>query len=268
MPNPLKRLHHKFEARYGTIAGLLAYPQTTEARKRNPLTAKGESYFSQNDEDGITLEIVRRLGLKNSVFVELGVGNGLENNTIILLASGWRGAWIGGETLAFETSPRLAFNKAWVDRDNVAPLVANEINKLGCQQKDVEFLSIDLDGNDAHLIQPLLASGLRPSIIVCEYNGKFPPPIRFCIEYDAKHEWDLSDYCGASLQVFVDLLDGYRLVCCNASGVNAFFVRDDLADHFGDAPKDAADNFVPGKYLARSQTGHRPSPKTVKALIS
>ena len=37
-------------------------------------------HFSQSDEDGITLEICRRLGLGGeSTFFEIGVGNGLEN---------------------------------------------------------------------------------------------------------------------------------------------------------------------------------------------
>jgi hypothetical protein len=270
--NVLTKIQQKFEDRYNAIAGLLSYPYIEAARKKNPITAKGESYFSQNDEDGITLEIIRRLGLERSVFVELGVGNGLENNTIILLASGWTGVWIGGEQLAFEIPPsksRLSFNRAWIDRDNVSRLISDEITKINCAVRDVEFLSIDLDGNDAHLLAPLLASGLRPSIIVCEYNGKFPPPIRFCVEYNAKHEWDLSDYHGASLQVFVDILaeHGYVLVCCNANGINAFFVRQDHADLFADVPKDATGNFIAAKYLARSRTGHRASPKTIRALL-
>src|SRR5947209_3607764 len=63
---------------------------------KNPLNRFGGKYFSQADEDGITLEIIKRLGIKTGTFAELGVGNGLENNTLILLANGWRGFWIGG----------------------------------------------------------------------------------------------------------------------------------------------------------------------------
>ena len=58
---------------------------------KNPLNRFGAKYFSQTDEDGITLEIIRRLGITAGTFAELGVGNGIENNTLILLASGWRG---------------------------------------------------------------------------------------------------------------------------------------------------------------------------------
>ena len=65
----------------------------------NPLTKFGKKCYSQTDEDGITLEIVKRMGLKNSYFAELDVGTGIENNTLVLSALGWKGFWIGGENL-------------------------------------------------------------------------------------------------------------------------------------------------------------------------
>src|SRR5262249_11524755 len=84
-----------------------------ELTGKNPLMAHGRRYFSQNDEDGILLEILRRLSITEpSSFCEFGVGNGTENNTIILLAMKWRGIWVGEEDLAFEcpiSGSRLAF---------------------------------------------------------------------------------------------------------------------------------------------------------------
>jgi hypothetical protein len=114
---------------------------------KNPLNRFGAKYFSQTDEDGITLEIVRRLGIKTGTFVEVGVGNGLENNTLILLANGWRGFWIGGEHLAFnhKLSPkRFAFFKAWVSLQNVADLMRQGFENMVITELDV--LSLDLDG--------------------------------------------------------------------------------------------------------------------------
>jgi hypothetical protein len=37
--------------------------------------------FSQNQEDGILQEILRRVGTPNASLVEFGVGNGLHNNS-------------------------------------------------------------------------------------------------------------------------------------------------------------------------------------------
>lgn len=62
----------------------------------NPLNKFGKKCFSQTDEDGITIEILRRLELiNNGVYAEYGVGNGTENNTLILAALGWKGFWVG-----------------------------------------------------------------------------------------------------------------------------------------------------------------------------
>ena len=87
---------------------------------QNPLNHFGAKFFSQSDEDGITLEIIRRLELKTGTFLEFGVGDGTENNTLVLLSIGWRGAWVGGENLAFDPDvnpKRLFYKKEWVSHD-------------------------------------------------------------------------------------------------------------------------------------------------------
>jgi hypothetical protein len=69
----------------------------------NPLNGFGNKCFSQSDEDGITIEILKRIKcLDKGTFAEFGVGNGTENNTLILKALGWKGFWCGGEELAFD----------------------------------------------------------------------------------------------------------------------------------------------------------------------
>jgi hypothetical protein len=79
---------------------------------RHPLRIRGRRHFSQNDEDGILLEILRRLDIVDPrSFIEFGVGDGTENNTIILLAKKWRGAWVGGENLAFDVPPEASFDR-------------------------------------------------------------------------------------------------------------------------------------------------------------
>jgi hypothetical protein len=66
---------------------------------RNPLLKPIESYFSQSDEDGIIGRICQRIGIKKGKFIELGVGDGLENNTLALHLEGWDGIWFGGQDL-------------------------------------------------------------------------------------------------------------------------------------------------------------------------
>ena len=69
------------------LRDLFLISQTRQAQINhiNPLNRFGLKCFSQTDEDGITLEILRRIkSLGKGVFAEFGVGDGTENNTLIL----------------------------------------------------------------------------------------------------------------------------------------------------------------------------------------
>jgi len=230
----------------------------------NPLNKSKFYGFSQSDEDGITLEILNRMDIKNGFFVEFGVGNGLENNTAILLAAGWRGAWFGGEDLAFslKNSSKLSFTKEWITRSNIADLYMSS-----CDSADV--VSLDLDGNDIYLVEELLSNSIKPKLFIVEYNGKFPPPIDFQIDYDDNHTWQGNDYFSASLASFNKLFVSYdyTLVCCNTSGANAFFIENSFLNKFKDTPKDINELYCEPFYFLRSQKMHLTSPKTLEALV-
>ncbi len=238
---------------------------------KNPLNKFGAKYFSQADEDGITLEIVRRLGLDSGTFAELGVGDGLENNTLILLANNWRGFWIGGQKLSFDATvnpDRFSFFQSWVSQENIVPLIKTGLGRLAAD--DVDVLSLDLDGNDYYFIRKVLQSGILPKLFIVEYNGKFPPPIKWTIAYDPDHHWDGTDYHGASIALLAELFSqhSYTLVCCNAAtGVNAFFVRNQFLSSFADVPTAIEDIFVGGRYQLFHRWGNPPSPKTIERML-
>ena len=237
----------------------------------NPLLNKGQKYFSQNDEDGITLEILNRIGLLNSNnsknFIEFGVGNGLENNSLILLMHGFKGVWVGNEDLAInlDNSKRLEYIKTWLTLDNIHDTFTQAVNYINTT--DIDVLSIDLDGNDIYFINYFMLSKCFPKIIITEYNGKFPPPVEFTIDYDSNHIFN-SDYMGASLQSFYNLLKfQYKLICCNITGSNAFFVRNDFAYNFLDVPENISEIFMPANYGIVTRMGHPVSPKTIEYFI-
>jgi hypothetical protein len=75
-------------------------------RTRDHSGKRDGGHAGHNDEDGITFEIPRRIGLADGVFAEFGVGNGVENNTLAPAAAGWTGFWVDGEDLDTGNSPR------------------------------------------------------------------------------------------------------------------------------------------------------------------
>jgi len=266
------RLLYIMKDQLGSLRDIVLAMAVRDMQKshRNPLNAFGQKCFSQNDEDGITLEIVRRLGLERGTFAEFGVGNGMENNTLILGALGWTGFWVGGEDLAFDASAtkRLRFLKSWVTRENISGLALQGIQGIGGRVPDV--VSLDLDGNDIHIMRTLLEAGLRPRLAIVEYNAKFPPPALFEIAYDPQHIWQSDDYFGASLESFARMFAsfGYRLVCCNAqTGSNAFFVDAAFADRFTDVPETTREIHVPPHYHSWIYHSHPQSVRTVQRIF-
>lgn len=249
------------------IRDLLIQHALEEKVRKHPNTLNKGFYrgFSQNEEDQIILEIVQRLRLERGYFVEFGVGKGLENNSLILLAKKWRGAWFGGETLQIKDydPEQLRFEKVRISKDNVAGLL-HKVNH------HPNLISVDLDGNDYYLVEELLEKGASPEIFIVEHNAKFPPPIEFVIDYDSKHRWAGDDYFGASLQSFVDLLAkfNYSLVCCNIPGSNAFFVKNEHKALFSDIPDHIRDIYNPPFYFQFRGGSHPLSLRTIKKILN
>ncbi|MCS6813234.1 MAG: FkbM family methyltransferase [Cyanobacteria bacterium] len=252
------------------IDRLRASPRYQDPKCLIPFGAK---VYSQSDEDGIIREIFRRIGTTNKLFVEFGVGNGLENNTLALLFDGWKGLWIDAAPRSIATIRQQFANlldagilkvvQSLITVDNINTLIADNI-----AHPEVDLLSVDIDGNDFHVLNAITC--ISPRVIVVEYNAKFSPPLLFCMEYDATHTWQRDDCFGASLKFLEVHLakKGYRLVGCNLSGVNAFFVRQDLvADKFLE-PFTAEQHYEPPRYyLSGYFAGHPPAYKTlVKSL--
>jgi len=213
----------------------------------------GDKIYSQSDEDGIIREIFNRIGTTNKTFVEFGVGNGLENNTLALLFEDWHGLWIDASTKSVAkirqhfapviAKGQLQIAQSFITRDNINQLISAHV-QLG----EIDLLSIDVDGNDFHILNAI--SCVSPRAIVIEYNAKFTPPVMFCMDYDESHTWQKDDCFGVSLKFLEVHLErkGYTLVGCNISGVNAFFVRQDLVGDRFLPPFTAEHHYEPPRY--------------------
>jgi hypothetical protein len=130
-------------------------------------------------------------------------------------------------------------------------------------------VSLDLDGNDYHITEALLGGGLRPALWISEYNARFSPSTNWVMPYDPLHRWQSTDYYGASLAAWCDLFAeaGYRLVCCNANGVNAFFVSAQHASRFADIASDCATLYMPANFRAFPYAGHPQDLRVIDAAL-
>jgi hypothetical protein len=229
---------------------LLANERNSDPKR---LLAHGFRGYSQHDEDGMIQEIFRRIGVSNQAFVEFGVGDGTENNTAYLMLSGWRGLWIDGSEsnaaairgrfASFIQAGQVSFVQGFVDRDSINGI----IEKAG-YSGEIDLLSIDIDGNDYWVWEVI--SVVQPRVVVIEYNSVFRPPVALVAEYNKNFVWDGTSYYGASLQALEGLgsRKGYALVGCSLSGINAFFVKQDLAGDKFCAPFTAENHFEPPRF--------------------
>jgi hypothetical protein len=215
------RVRHHRERRLGRIRSRPAALEHFESR-----------VHSQNGEDGVLGEIFRRVGAPGRFCVELGSGDGAENCTRRLVEAGsWRGLWVDASATATRRARAALRDRpvAIVDRlltrGNVAPV----LEEAGVPAEP-DLLVIDVDGNDYWLWERI-GRAFRPRVVAIEYNASFVPGIDWTMPYDPRHVWDETRRHGASLDALAVLGArlGYRLVACESAGVNAFFVRRDLA---------------------------------------
>lgn len=184
--------------------------------------------YSQQGEDGIIARIFELIGTDTKFAVDIGAYDGrITSNVMALEDAGWKACKLEGSEIAdTEEAKRNGVIKAWVEPSNVVELL--EQHNV---PKDFDFLSLDIDSIDYHVLKAMLDAGYQPRAMVTEYNGSYGPVLPVVVRYPVDPGKLWGDYYGASLAAFYYLLKGhgYRLVYCENEGVNAFWVRDDLA---------------------------------------
>jgi hypothetical protein len=238
-------------------------------QSKNSFNHYGGSFFSQGDEDGYTLEILSRINLADKSFIEFGVGDGSENNTLILKAQGYRGAWVDAienTKLGEIDSPEFHYYQNRVDSLNILQILEDFNHRLNSKPA---VMSIDLDGNDYWLWKVILEAGYRPDLAIAEYNARFPIPIKWVMPEDSQHTWSGGDYFGASLQSLSNLFAkfGYTPIVCSINGSNVFFVRDEHLHKFPEKCE-LKSVFQDPFFIFRKTKGHNVSAKTVESILN
>jgi hypothetical protein len=212
------------------IERITSAAQHLDERAARGLTAFEYQLFSQNGEDGVLAEILRRIGTVNAVFVEFGIEQGKEGNCIALAdIAGWSGLFMEANPALFgylaskyRPNPAVQTVQTMVTPDNILSLLAS----AGIPSEP-DVMSIDVDGADFWIWSAL--EPVRPRIVIIEYNSAIDQDTAVTQPLDGS-AWQGTDYFGSSLAA-LELLAarrGYRLVHCDLAGVNAFFVRSEL----------------------------------------
>ena len=199
--------------------------------------------FSQNGEDGILIYLLMKLNLINLYEVpvdggsrfwfDIGCGGKSSNVRILTDHFKWSGIGIDSNLKQLEMQKK-EFEK--IANSNV--IFLNEMVSEENVDKIYSFytkcapdvISIDIDSFDHYIFAGTM---LNPAIIIIEYNSQFAEEM-----LGVRKTAPIKDFSkfnlGASLAFLVALAKhkGYTLICCESSGVNAFFVRTDLAEKY------------------------------------
>ena len=208
--------------------------QTEQLPYPNRLTAQRFRGMSQNEEDGITLALMQEMGPGSRRFVEIGCGDNGGNSGFLALECGWSGLMVDGDASRIAVARSLyaggpvSVVQTWITCDKI-----NELIQMHGLDGDIDLLSIDIDGNDYWIWDAIHVC--HPRAVVVEYNSLFGADLAVTIPYqeDFHHKKYGKGYYGASLQALTHLASrkGYRLVAVEPRGVNAYFLRNDIAPH-------------------------------------
>jgi hypothetical protein len=201
------------------------------------LTAQRWRALSHQEEDGLTLALLRELGDPVRRAVEIGCGTNGGNSGFLATELGWACLMIDAAPWCTEASAKLNPETITaVTREIGSGNVDATLSEHGFSG-EVDLLSIDIDSVDYWVWEAQTVA--RPRIVIAEYNAALGPDRALTIPENPSLARDALPpdlrglWFGASLQALDRLAarKGYRLVAVTPAGVNAYFLRDDLAPH-------------------------------------
>lgn len=142
-------------------------------------------------------------------FIDIGAGDGEHlSNVRYFQDKGWKGKKIDKISGDFVTVENIL---QYID---LSP--------------ELELLSIDIDGNDYHILDEILR-WISPTVIIAEFNAHYTDSRT--IKYNRDHEWAGDSYYGFTFKAGEKLAEkwGYKVVFQN-NDLNMYFVRKHLVE--------------------------------------
>ena len=195
------------------------------------LTARRFRLWSQNEEDGIIVGLLEHAGITDRRFVEIGSGRSGGNAAFLAHECGWSGLMIDIVPGRFErVRARFSHNPGVI---GIAAAVSPEnINQLLQRPRAHRRSRSPVDRHrQLRLLGARGADGRLAARARRRYNAGLGAERAVTIPKHATLDDIPKTYRGASLAALEKLArrKGYRLVVCDPSGTNAFFLRDDVA---------------------------------------
>lgn len=228
------KMEERFDELRATQGRILAGLNSSKTSKQ--LQDYEFKVFSQWGEDGILQKLIECVDISNRTFIEFGVEDFYESNCrYLLMNNNWSGFVMDGSQVNIDRMRHSYFYWKYQLDSAAAFITRNNVNQLLAASgfdADLGILSVDIDGVDYYVFDAV--SDFRPRIVILEYNAVFGSDRNITVPYadgfDRTKHHHSNLYFGASLGALTHVANrkGYTLVGTSSTGVNAFFVRNDL----------------------------------------
>ncbi len=187
------------------------------------------SKYANFGEEAIIRKYTAQFGVDKGYAVDIGASNGrCSSNTLSLFEDGWSGLCIEYDPQKFvflsdnyKSLPDVVLCKTKITPDNVSGIL-----QAFCRA-GIDFLNIDIDGYDYHVLNSLLKK-YRPKLISVEINQNIPPPVMFTVDYFPGYWWASDGFFGMSLSQVEYLCKLHYYCIVEVEYNNAFIVPAEL----------------------------------------
>lgn len=199
----------------------------------NWLASFKNNRFSEHGEDGIIAKIFEIMPPENKWVCEFGAHDPeiISNTWRLIHQEGWNALLIEADDYYYDKL------KKYYEKSQSVHCVHTKVSYEGSEKldnilqktpvpKDLDFMIIDIDGNDYHVWQAI--EHYRAKLVMIEFNASIPTDVSFI------QERNLSVNHGSSLRAMYELAakKGYKLIA--ATSWNAFFIREEYFSLFFD----------------------------------
>ncbi len=182
--------------------------------------------YSQNGEDGIIEEILKRLERElDYTCCEFGAWDGIYLSNVFNLVENkdYKVLFIEGDQNKFKKLEENFKDKNAINLNKYVSFEGKDtLDQILSDNKfntNFDLLSIDIDGNDYHIFESLEI--YKPKVIVIEFNPKIPNEVEFIQEKNIRINQ------GSSALSFFNLAKRKNYTLVAATEINLFFVYND-----------------------------------------